>query len=344
MSCSDILLSFLADVGDDWNDSFIFPSDGTSIDVSDYLNKSDYVVGAELECSSSPNSAYSDASESADDKEFQDALDLIGDMSGEDNYGYFPFTSEIESVEPLVFEKKRKADDRPSSSKKSKKIDTDEKISSVVSLLQQYKAKKDVERSECAPINRRYMFVNSVGVAEGYLQALLGSTPATPADLLKLSSTTSTLHSRSLASLYTQAQTKKTQMKLAAWCPVNQSVSAFPENHSGIGQVAAASRAFNSAMADILSIPLMQKLHFSAKIIRSDVVSSKYGDQITAPFIWKSTGMVAMGYSQELEFNGLIRCTFVKEGVSSASLSFDACKVVRQTQTMFAPTPVYTGM
>ena len=42
--CTDVLLSFLTDVGEDWSESFIFPGSEVSryIDIDDYLSKEEF--------------------------------------------------------------------------------------------------------------------------------------------------------------------------------------------------------------------------------------------------------------------------------------------------------------
>ena len=109
--------------------------------------------------------------------------------------------------------------------------------------------------------------------------------------------------------------------------------SFFPEQHSGIGQVNAAIRGFQGAMSDILSHSVFQKVKFISKINQRAAVVPDFKDQISAPFTWKTEGMISLGYSNELEFNGLIYCSFCKEGISSANLSFDVCTLVRQFNT-----------
>jgi hypothetical protein len=68
------------------------------------------------------------------------------------------------------------------------------------------------------------------------------------------------------------------------------------------------------------------------------------GDKFSGSFSWRSEGMVAMGFPQELEFNGLIRCTFVPEGIAEATVLFDACQLVRQTEMMFQPLSVSSNL
>merc|ERR1711916_84276 len=90
----------------------------------------------------------------------------------------------------------------------------------------------------------------------------------TPQELLKMSSSGSVLHCKALSSLVQNSQSKKAMAKLSAWMPVGASshTSDFPENHAGIGQTAAASRAFSSAMNDVLGVSLMSKLSFDVNI------------------------------------------------------------------------------
>ena len=128
--------------------------------------------------------------------------------------------------------------------------------------------------------------------------------------------------------------------KLSAWMPASTGTSGpteFPENHTGIGQTAAASRAFTSAMSDVLGHSVMSKLRFHAQIPEANAIISRYGDRLSAPFVFKSEGMVGMGYSEEIEFSGSITCDFVKEGVENASVYFDACKIIRDQHKFTKP-------
>jgi len=374
MSCSDILLSFLADVGEDC-DSFIFPeSDNLLINIDEYINSGDYVDS--LECQrtasdattvsvSSASVSYFDSfpSSDAEDKFFQDSLDMFEftdddfseGLSADSMFHEVDFSASMTNDVCEVNSRKRKMADeqvvviQPSAVSqqdiKKTKISVNEQIRDVCGLLRQYKVIKDAELlKKKLQSTRRYRFSNPVGSAEAYLNSIFGSSAVTPQALLKLASPTSTFQCKALSSLVDQSNSKKTQMKLAAWAPVNPKQIAFPESHVGIGQVAAASRAFVSSMAEILSHSVLSKLKSSVHIPSHSAILSKYGDQLSAPFHWKSEGMIAMGYPEELEFNGLIRCSFVPEGVASASVSFDACKIIRHQSEMVLPQVVSAGL
>jgi hypothetical protein len=366
MSCSDILLSFLADVGEDWTDSFIFPDSETSIiNVDDFLSNTDYVPN--LDCNYATLSGSTDSesiqsmtvsdSTDSEDKDFQYALDLfefaddnfsVG-ISTDEMFGEIVHDSAICASTP-EFSRKRKLDESPvfvvktesilpvEQEVKKIKITVNDQIRDVCGLLKQYKVIRDAELlKQKLESSRRYKFTNSVGTAEAYLNAIFGSTAATPQALLKLACPTSKLQCKALSSLVNDSSSKKSRMKLSAWAPIKSHASAFPESHAGVGQIAAASRAFVSSLSEILSHSILSKLKFSAHIIGANAVISKHGDQLSAPFHWRSQGMVALGYPAELEFNGLIRCSFVREGVSSASVSFDACRIVRQQSELLQP-------
>lgn len=396
MSCSDILLSFLSDVGEDWTDSFIFPdTELSTINVDDYLNKSDYAVEttacatasvsaypsapftptSAAACASPNTTIHIDQSCSADDKEFNDALDLFDFGDDEFSTGIStdemfaacastPHTASLEAIlsTPQQVSGKRSFSESTTSSEcstdsssavsnsdnnmppKKTKISVNEQISSVCGLLRKYRVHKTKEDAKAKLLaQRRFRYANPIGTAESYLQALFNATPTSPQDLLKLSSSTATFSCKALSSLVAQSQSKKAMKKLSAWMPVNsQSAKEFPESHSGIGQIAAASRAFVSGMGDIVSQSLMGKMKFNVSIQRDSAITSRFGDRLSAPFVWKSEGLMAMGYPEELEFNGLIRCTFVKEGVATANVSFDACKIIRQ-QAMLGQSNIMTA-
>ena len=88
----------------------------------------------------------------------------------------------------------------------------------------------------------------------------------------------------------------------------------------------------------------MSKLSFDVHIPAESAIISKYGDKLSALFIFKSEGMIALGYPAELEFNGSITCNFVKEGIQNASVYFDACEIVREQVKYNQVKPVQTSV
>ena len=174
--------------------------------------------------------------------------------------------------------------------------------------------------------------------AQKLLSLLLSSKQTTVLDFRTICSPSMMLMSRPLSSLHEEIRWARTQMHLSAWSvPRENSVIDFPEVHHGIGQVSAAARSFLSLMSDLLSPSLVQHIHFDASVSpegKKNVIVTARGDHLTAPFTWKSDGMRAMGFPEELEFNGLIRCSFGKDGISKCTVSYDGCTIVRAFHNM----------
>jgi len=230
---------------------------------------------------------------------------------------------------------------------KAAKASVNQKITAVCGMLNQYRSwKKKEEETDRRMAARRFRYPTPLETATTYLQSLFNSKPVTPQELLKMSSSGSVLHCKALSSLVQNSQSKKAMAKLSAWMPVGASshTSDFPENHTGIGQTAAASRAFTSAMNDVLGVSLMSKLSFDVHVPADSAIISKYGDRLSAPFVFRSEGMISMGYPEELEFNGSITCNFVKEGIQNASIYFDACKIIREQVKYNQVKPVQTSV
>jgi len=351
MSCSDILLSFLADIGDgqeEWADHFQFLDFDATPDLSGYgldvkaplsgspslarMPISDHLFADETSGNSSPS--YSCYSESDDD----DAMMKIGwDFSepGSVEAGTSA-TQEVPAASGLV--KKRKATSSPGSneykkssggsdSAKKSKQTVEEKMATVCQML---RATRELKRN--LSVQPKYRNPDPIGTVEAILRALLGSKTTSQNDLLKLFSPSGVLNSTALASLHAQAQLKRAQMNLVAWmpAPLMQSLSVCPEKHTGVGQIAGAARTFVNSISDLMTNSIAAKVQFVTELHRDSVVISNTGDQFASQFTWKSTGLVAQGMAGELEFNGLIRCSFGKEGVSSCAISFDACTPVRK--------------
>lgn len=178
---------------------------------------------------------------------------------------------------------------------------------------------------------------------EKFLQLLLGKSEnqTLPADFLDIIHQRAVFESPSLASFVTQVKKMNVSKNLNAWVPVgNDQNACFPSTHTGIGQIAAASRGFSSALRDVMKSSILEKLTFSTQLrntnnsnmMASLLFTSK--NQISVSFIWKSAGLKAQGYAEELECIGLIRCHFQPEGIKKISLSFDACKIIRQVSAM----------
>jgi hypothetical protein len=403
--CSNILLSFLSDVGEDWSDSFIFPDTELSMhtNVDNFLVKEEIKApltatdGRKSACTTRESSLNS--TESLDEKDFEDNWDCLFDFNNDifatedmfastmvsnDNNLMSSFSNELSSSsspsspstsKPAItitstdngvskmlvnlngtqFEQpvmtsqvgmkrnREECTDDP----KAAKASVNQKITAVCGMLNQYRSwKKKEEEKDRRMAAKRFRYSSPLETATTYLQSLFNSKPVTPQELLKMSSSGSVLHCKALSSLVQNSQSKKAMAKLSAWMPVGASAhtSDFPENHTGIGQTAAASRAFSSAMNDVLGVSLMSKLSFDVNIPADSAIISKYGDRLSAPFVFRSEGMISMGYPEELEFNGSITCNFVKEGIQNASIYFDACKIIREQVKYNQVKPVQTSV
>lgn len=391
--CTDVLLSFLTDVGEDWSESFIFPGSEVSryIDIDDYLSKEEFKEHQAIKESSIHSSSSSSnvagtivtqSSGSADEMDFDESIDnlfspfaeegeilTLDDMfadatnvvvppaysgkqslntshrSGFEESSLQATSTQFKIKPEFVLQSsqiglKRERNDEPMvEDPRNVKATVPQKVTAVCSMLNQYRAvKRESEERDRKMANKRFRYNTPIDTATTYLQSLFNSKPVSPQELLKLSSSNSVLHCKALSSLVTNSQSKRAMAKLSAWIPPSSMADAgFPENHTGIGQTAAASRAFTSAMNDVLGQSLMSKLRFNVHIPKANAIISKHGDRLSAPFVFKSEGMIAMGHSREIEFNGFITCNFVKEGISDASVYFDACKIIRDQHQFAKP-------
>jgi len=365
MSCSDILLTFLDEMNDDWSSNFQFSEFcADDIDLSGYMaappktfigtdiNKKAYHDTLGVSCrSDSGNSspAYSNYSSSEDsDGEDEmirnlcaevcadgwdwDSEDLTKEVVPEVNKAaHEEIKTEQSSVVSVQAQKcankKRKAEtpapkERETIETKKAKQTPEEKVVCIVSMIRNIK-KKSVSVSDS------YRHPDPQGTAENLLRAIIGSKSTNPQELMGIFSPTGVLNCKSISSLYSEAQSKRDQMNLSAWMPAKQSVKTFPCQHKGVGQISGAARTFVSSMCDLLPARIVSKVQFSTAVLNESVIISADGDQLAANFTWRSVGLIAQGMKNELEFNGLIRCTFGKDGVSNATVSFDVCKPVR---------------
>ena len=373
--CTNILLSFLHDVGEDYTDSFIFPQDSIDefnstqeelttddflIDIDEPLITADIfetipMVGNEPVAKSSSCFSGVLSTPSRDEEEFQQCLDFLdfGNVdchNAEDIFGpsgsiqvdgfLSSLAIEQEKRKPDKVGQKRSRslstknddnDDSEISTYKKSRANMNKTISSVCGMLKQYRAQRAAEESS-KKAGKRFRCEESIALATTYLQALFGNKPAVPNELLKMSSSRSTLECKALSSMVESSQSKKAKAKLSAWMPAmsnNNQVNLFPFSHTGIGQIAAASRAFNAGMNDLLTPSVVSKLGFDVNIPSSSAITSKSGDKLSSPFTWSTKGLKAMGYPKELEFHGLIRASFGDEGITYCNVEFDACKVIR---------------
>jgi len=235
---------------------------------------------------------------------------------------------------PLLRAKKRKYE---TSSKKKDKLSAEEMLICVVNFLR-------AKNSPPAEIEARKNNANDpIYVTQQFIQTLLGVSIITPDSLLKFITPTGVLESKSLSSLADRASSKipASSAHPKSWSAfvATETVPAlrFPEKHDGIMKINGAARKFCSALASLLSSDVVnhESMCYTATLNYDSSILSKPTRQVAAPFIWRSKGLVAFGYSSELEFNGLIRCSFNKAGVITlACLSFDACSLVRHCHNL----------
>merc|ERR1711991_709668 len=116
-----------------------------------------------------------------------------------------------------------------------------------------------------------------------------------------------------LSSLADRARVKQHQLYQSSWSlavdPKSMSTMRYPEKHEGILKINAAARTFSSALSDLLHLgidDLGMTLSFKVYLSSEAAVVCKANGHLAAPFTWRSEGMLNLGYSMELEFNGLV--------------------------------------
>ena len=316
--CQDILLSFIADIQptEDWADHFQFTSIENEYEAGDFQS-------AHLSCISidSMVSSLSHRYDSTDSLYSTDS-DWDSDLA---------FTVHESALELPNNGSKRRRKDIPLKTKcliKKAKVSVENKLIRVVSELRKVREMVHIERENFLK------HPNPISAAESFLQYILINSN----NHVSVMSPSCVLHSTAISSLHNQAQIKMLSQNLCAY-PLSHSLSSeFPTRHIGCGHIASAKRGFWSSISDLLSHSQMNSIDFDVSIVRDDAAISFDGHQLAAPFIWRSNGLKAAGYQCELEFKGLLRCSWSLEASKSsnvpdiylASISFDACTVVRQ--------------
>lgn len=200
-----------------------------------------------------------------------------------------------------------------------------EKLGAVVALLKQMN-KKRYEDSM-----KRESQTDPIGLAQGFLNIVMGSQLIQVNDMLALASPSVVFECPCLTSIFNRVHAMKADPRIPVWAkPVN--ATKFPDKHIGIGQTMAAARCFSSILPDLMSHTVSRKIQFFPRISVADTVVSARNDQLTSPFTWQTHGLISLGYSHEVEINGLIRCSFCKEGISMATVSYDAFTLVRKLE------------
>lgn len=233
----------------------------------------------------------------------------------------------------LMKNKKRKYE---KSSKKKGKLSAEEMLICVVNILRA----KNSPPSEIEA--RKNITKNPLHVTQEFIQNLLGVTITTSDSLLNFIVPTGILESKSLSSLADRANARLTlHEQPKSWATfVNTETSPalrFPERHDSIMKINGAARQFASCLATLLSPDVVndESICYTVTLNYDAAILSKPTRQLAAPFIWRSKGLSSCGFSSELEFNGLIRCSFNKFGIITlACLSFDACSLVRHCHNL----------
>lgn len=239
---------------------------------------------------------------------------------------------QVQKKNPLIRTKKRKYE----SSKKKGKLSAEEMLICVVNILR-------TKNSPPAEIEaRRNITKNPLHVTQEFIQNLLGVTVNTSDSLLKFIVPTGILESKSLSSLADRASVKlvasEQPKSWAAFVATETSPTLrFPEKHDGIMKINSAARQFGSSLTKLLSHDVIthDRMCYVVTLNYDAAILSKPTRQLAAPFTWRSEGLTSFGFPSELEFNGLIRCSFNKSGVITlACLSFDACSLIRHCHNL----------
>ena len=211
---------------------------------------------------------------------------------------------------------------------------------------------------------RNSMTIDLLEQTQKFLYVMMSCTSSGPTvlDLCDCMQPTATLHSSSLASFINQVKTLMSQKKkLSAhspWMSASCSKSReFPAQHCGVGQIIGASRGshssrvfiylsshivftyvyilssgFSIALHDLFSPSLHQHLEFCLEMSKSDTLQNK--GRFSSSFKWKTSGLTRLGFPNEVECSGLIRCDFREKKITKASLSFDAFQIFSQASNI----------
>ena len=378
MSCSDILLTFLMDTGDNWTDSFQFPEDSLLPDISDLLSCEqqdsceldtvfeNFIQDGEFTPYQEDFGTFSDFCSALAECDEEISLDMSTCKFLQDEST--PFA--VQATAPRHSEKKRSSthhkaskskahatlistvadigslsdsdassqsghtkkrkcskrsihDEESLPCKQQKTTAIGEKLNSLVQLLKNMKKKREEDSV------KRESQADPLGLAQNFLNIVMGSQSIHVNDMLAIASPTVVYECSGLSSIFNHVQTMKADTRLPAWAkPAMQ--PKFPDKHIGVGQSMAAARCFTSILPDVMSHTLAKKLQFFPRLSLKDAIVSPRSDQLTSPFTWQTQGLISLGYPSEVEISGLIRCSFCKEGISIANVSYDAFTLIRK--------------
>jgi len=370
MSVSEILLSFLAESSAIQHhhgfEDFQFPDISTDVNemmaFSEFLElipeeaipypdvfaeDSDY-SSSESSSPSYSTSASSDEYNEESDADFADFWDICESDYSQTLQKHSTSSlgsSDTSSVQPSIVKPKRKRVRKSrakvgiSITKKQRKLTPEEKVIDLVQRLKQAKGilvLKSGSSSKQLSLEKEVKSFNYdiTQYSEEFLRGILTGNVSSIRSLSSILAPTGFLTSKSIASLHTCADQKRKALKLSTWNPSPVRSFDFPDVHKGIGQITGAARGFLSALSDLIPPATFNKLSFDVAINNDSTMSSFDEAQLAASFLWRSKGMVEMGFLSELEFHGLIRGAFCREGIASMNVSFDTCSLLRQIDNL----------
>jgi hypothetical protein len=342
-STADVILSFLGDL--DHEPDFFFPD----LDAEAFAdeNFADSPVphigmGAKLNVNQKAGSMSCDTSSPEGSTESYDFNPFVTPSTSfnyvfENQLPLSPYSSPETSASedsssdsdtppvPEYLHRQKQQATKTVSKMKKKKMTVSEKVTTLVTIL------KGMRRSmqPSSPIletdpQSNVTLDEAYRRAELFLAGILSGDLARPEDLTNNFETSGSLYIPALTSLFSLAQQRRAQSRLSAWAPVEKSDS-FPDKHSGVGQVAAASRCFSRVLSDLLPGSGAKSSMITVQINRSAI---SFRNQLIAPFIWRC--LSRDGSHKNVEFSGLIRCNFAQSKISTAHISFDAFTIIRQ--------------
>jgi len=355
-STTDVILSFLGDLDNEPDfffpdldadtDAFIggFSNHGSSASLKHNAHSFSFVPGSEMLSSYDDEDSYSAGyMGSSSENVFSNTSSSDSEGASSDD-----MASDSEVATPVVVKKsapmtKEKATKSSTKlKKKKKKLSVEEKVVALVAILRKMRGnlKPDQQQQKqvspppsppSQPVRELGSYERTIDEAydsaEYFLKNMLACNGSCqPADLANYIEMTASLHVPALSSLFSLAQSRRSENKLSAWAPASKAVEQFPERHSGVGQIAGASRSFTRIVADLVTERGLRSAEVSVKVKRSTV---SFGNQLIAPFVWKCTRTDG---ARDVEFSGLIRCTFGQSKISFVHVSFDAFTIIRQCE------------
>ena len=225
--------------------------------------------------------------------------------------------------------KKKPKTPKSSFVKKMNKIPLNIRLTRLVDKLREMRA-PPLPVAEATP--KEIVYTEPVDLyqkAETFLRAMMSNEQCSSSELNTCLQPRATFNSSSLSSLIMQVKSWVNQKKnLNVHSVWNASCLDFPNQHTGAGQIAGAARGFATALSDIIPPSVYRNLEFRVDLSKSDCLLN--GNLFSSVFTWRTVGMTKLGYPNDLECHGLIRCVFKGDKIVRASISFDAFKIIHQ--------------